>query len=133
MIVGVADTHAALWLLFGDPRLSASAKSFFDYAAEEGLKIALSSISLVEVVYLSEKKRLPAQALKDLIDAIKDPDHIFEEVFLSSEIAAAIKQIPREAVPDMPDRILAATAFYLGVPVISRDRRIRAANVRAIW
>ncbi|MBZ5723849.1 MAG: hypothetical protein LAP87_02525 [Acidobacteriia bacterium] len=26
MIAGVADTHAALWLLFGDPRLSAAAK-----------------------------------------------------------------------------------------------------------
>jgi len=28
MIAGVADTHAALWFLFGDPRLSAIAKDF---------------------------------------------------------------------------------------------------------
>jgi hypothetical protein len=29
MIAGVADTHAALWFLFGDARLSATAKEFF--------------------------------------------------------------------------------------------------------
>ncbi len=33
----------------------------------------------------------------------------------------------------MPDRIVAATAVYLGVPVISRDGRIRAANLQTVW
>jgi hypothetical protein len=33
MIAGVADTHAALWFLFGDPRLSATAKDLIDKAA----------------------------------------------------------------------------------------------------
>lgn len=33
MTAAVADTHAALWFLFGDSRLSAPAKKFFDKAA----------------------------------------------------------------------------------------------------
>lgn len=33
----------------------------------------------------------------------------------------------------MPDRIIAATAIHFGVPVLSRDSRIRASNVRTIW
>ena len=33
----------------------------------------------------------------------------------------------------MPDRIVAATGVYFGVPVISRDGRIRASNVRTVW
>jgi predicted nucleic acid-binding protein len=41
-----------------------------------------------------------------------------------------MREIPRDAVPDMPDCIVAATAVYFGVPVISRDGRIRASNVR---
>jgi PIN domain nuclease of toxin-antitoxin system len=41
--------------------------------------------------------------------------------------------IPREDVPDMPDRIIAATGLRLGVPIISRDRNIRAANLETIW
>jgi predicted nucleic acid-binding protein len=36
-------------------------------------------------------------------------------------------------VPDMPDCIVAATAVYFGVPVISRDGRSRASNVRTVW
>jgi PIN domain nuclease of toxin-antitoxin system len=55
MIAGVADTHAALWYLFGDPRLSVPAKAAFDTAASSRRKILLSVISLVEVVYFVEK------------------------------------------------------------------------------
>lgn len=40
-----------------------------------------------------------------------------------------MRQVSRADVPDMPDRIVAATGVYFGVPVISRDRRIRASNV----
>jgi PIN domain nuclease of toxin-antitoxin system len=33
----------------------------------------------------------------------------------------------------MPDRIVAATALYFGVPAISRDGRIRASNIQTVW
>jgi hypothetical protein len=36
-------------------------------------------------------------------------------------------------VPDMPDRIAAATALHFGVPVISRDGRIRASSLQTVW
>ncbi|MFN8556717.1 MAG: hypothetical protein U0531_04995 [Dehalococcoidia bacterium] len=42
-------------------------------------------------------------------------------------------RVSRQEVPAMPDRIIAATAVYLGVPVISRDRRIRAAALETVW
>ena len=125
-------------LLFGDARLSAPAKAFLDQAADEGRKIALSSISLAEVAYLVEKGRLPNDAFENLRQAIKDPEHIFEEEFFTSDIAAAMRLVPRSAVPDMPDRMLAATAVFLGVPLISRDGlsrdgRIRASGVKTVW
>ncbi len=66
MIAGVADTHTALWFLFGDPRLSATAKDFLLQAAAAHHKIALSAISLAEVLYLVEKNRLPVAAFDDL-------------------------------------------------------------------
>jgi PIN domain nuclease of toxin-antitoxin system len=44
-----------------------------------------------------------------------------------------MRQVPRAEVQDMPDRIVAATGVYFGVPVISRDRRIRATGLRTIW
>jgi hypothetical protein len=33
----------------------------------------------------------------------------------------------------MPDRMVAATAVYFDVPVISRDGGIRAASLKTIW
>jgi PIN domain nuclease of toxin-antitoxin system len=133
MIAGVADTHAALWYLFGDPRLSASAKSAFDTAASSRRKIVLSVISLAEVMYLVEKDRLPKSAYADLQNALRDPDHVLQEAPVTAEIIDAMLEVPRVDVPDMPDRIVAATAVYFGVPVISRDDRIRASGVQTVW
>jgi PIN domain nuclease of toxin-antitoxin system len=59
MIAAVADTHTALWHLFDDARLSAGAGAFISEAATARHKIAISTISLAEVVYLIEKNRLP--------------------------------------------------------------------------
>jgi len=41
--------------------------------------------------------------------------------------------VPRAEVPDMPDRIIAATALHLGLPLISRDRKIQLAGLQTIW
>jgi len=133
MVVGVADTHAALWYLFDDKRLSRDAGEFMDRAAASRTVIALSTISLAEVVYLIEKNRLPLSAYDDLKRALDDSSHVFKEEPVTMEIIDAMRHVPREQVPDMPDRIVATTAIYFGVPVISRDGRIRASDVQTIW
>lgn len=133
MIAGVADTHAALWYLLKNPLLSAPARIFFDAAAAAGNDIVLSPISLAEIVYLTEKNRLPVSAYEELKKALADHEYVIEEAPFTSEIVEAMRQVPRADVPDLPDRIVAATAVYFGVPVISRDGRIRASNVRTIW
>ena len=58
MIYGVVDTHAVLWYLFDDPKLSPRAVDFIESAAANRTKIAVSAISLVEIVYLIDKRRL---------------------------------------------------------------------------
>jgi PIN domain nuclease of toxin-antitoxin system len=133
MVVGVADTHAALWYLFDDKRLSRDAGEFMDRAAATRAVIALSTISLAEVVYLVEKNRLPLSAYDDLKRALDDSRHVPKEEPVTMEIIDAMRRVPREQVPDMPDRIVAATAIYFGVPVISRDGRIRSSDVQTIW
>jgi PIN domain nuclease of toxin-antitoxin system len=132
MIAGVADTHTALWYLLKNPRLSATARQFMDDAAAAGHDIVLSPISLAEIVYLVEKNRLPASAYHELKNALADPDYVIEEAPFTMEIVDAMRQVPRADVPDMPDRIVAATGVYLGVPVISCDGRIRSSNVHTV-
>jgi predicted nucleic acid-binding protein len=49
-------------------------------------------------------------------------------------IADALASIPRLVVPDMPDRIIAATALSLGLPLVTRDTEIlRLTNVTTVW
>jgi len=133
VIAAVADTHTALWHLFGDARLSNPAGDFIDRAAAARQRIVVSSISLAEVLYLVEKNRLPASAYDDLKSALADPSHVLKEAPFTLEIVDAMRQVPRVAVPDMPDRIVAATAVFFGVPMISRDRRIKASTIQTIW
>jgi predicted nucleic acid-binding protein len=48
-------------------------------------------------------------------------------------IALAVGRVVRDEFPETPDRIIAGTALHFGVPVISRDRKIKASLVETIW
>jgi len=65
------DAHAAVWYLNADRRLSERAKGFIDASARAGLNVLVSPISLVEVIYLCEKGRLPWDALTRLDTALR--------------------------------------------------------------
>jgi PIN domain nuclease of toxin-antitoxin system len=51
----VADTHAAVWYLQDSSRLSRAAQKAMDEASNAGELIYVSSVSLVEIIYLVEK------------------------------------------------------------------------------
>jgi hypothetical protein len=52
---------------------------------------------------------------------------------LDRSVADAFAFVSRSDVPDLPDRIVTATAVALGVPPISRAGKIRASQVQTIW
>ncbi|SRR5258708_40256829 len=133
MIVAVADTHAAVWYLFNNSKLSVAARQAIENALKDGNQVAVSAITLAEMVYLVEKGRIPSTAVSDLIRGLSDPEYPLQEVPFDGTVAERMQFIPRTEVPEMPDRIIAATGLRLGVPVISRDRKIRAALLDTIW
>ena len=92
MIAGVADTHAALWYLLKNPRLSFSARTFIDSAAEAGNEIALSPISLAEILYLTEKNRMPLSAYEDLKAALADPASVLQQGPFNINVVDAMRQ-----------------------------------------
>ncbi len=133
MLVAVADTHAAIWYLYTDPRLSAPADSFMQAAEARGEQIGLSSVTFVEMVYLIEKGRIAAEGLSRLARIISDPDGSFTEIPLDLKVTRALSHIDVTKVPDMPDRIIAATALLHSVPIISRDSKIKHSGLTTIW
>lgn len=89
---------------------------------------------LVEVIYLVEKDYLPAVAWERISEHLKQPRSGLELVPLDLGVAQALQRIPRDLVPDMPDRIIAATALHLGLPLVSRDKDIRdSGTVKIVW
>lgn len=133
MITAIADTHAIIWYLYDDKRLSDAASRLFDDVAARGQQIGISAITLVEIVYLSEKGRIAAQAPQTVLQALRTSRSVLADFPVNADVVEALQHIPWADVPDMPDRIIAATALYLNVPVISRDSKIQAANLTTIW
>lgn len=129
----VVDTHTIVWYLAADSRLSANAAEALDSATADGDTIHVPSICLVEITYLVEKGRLPVVARDRLIQALDDPEAPCRLAPLDRSVADALKAVSRVEVPDLPDRIVAATAVALQAPLISRDRKIRASGVDTLW
>ena len=130
----VTDTHAAIWYLSKSPRLSADARAAINDAAQAGEPTYLCSISLVEVAYLIEKGKLRATTFDLLVQALADPMGSFVIAPLDLAVAQTLRMIPRHIVPDMPDRIIAATALYLNLPLVTRDPQIKnIGSLQTIW
>ena len=133
MVGAVADTHALIWYLLDSPRLSAPASAQFERYRTVGTQIGVSSISIIEIIYLVEKGRIPAATLPLLEESLSTQPTLLSIVPVSHAIALAVEQVPRDQIPDLPDRFIAATALYQDVPLITRDRRIALSSIQTVW
>jgi PIN domain nuclease of toxin-antitoxin system len=129
----VVDTHAIVWFLSRDSRLSPRARDVLRSTMATGEIIHVPSICLVELTYFVEKGRLPVHARDELIQAIDDPTVPCSLAPLDRLVADALGRVKRSEVADLPDRIVAATSVALEAPLISRDGKIHASQVQTIW
>ncbi len=133
MLRAVVDTHTVIWYIFADARLSKTARDTISQIASDNDQVAFSSITLAEIIYLSEKRRISPLTLDRLLTSVDTTNAVLTEVPFDRHIAQALHLVERTQVPDLPDRIIAATALHLGVPVISRDNKIKLSSVSSIW
>jgi len=132
-LAAIADPHGVVWYVFDDKRLSAPARQQVEDAAARGDPVGVSAMTLAELVYLVEKGRVPQQALQRVLDATEASNNVLTIISFDRCVAQAMTLIPRAAIFELPDRIIAAAALYLGVPLITRDLQIRAAGLPTIW
>jgi len=125
----ILDTHAIVWYLMESPNLSNKALNAIDNAE----KIYISAISIIEIIYLQEKGKIPQMCLEVIEQILNDNNYHWMVIPCDFNIAKYLSQIDREIIPEMPDRIIAATALYLNLPLITRDTKITASTVKTIW
>ncbi len=107
----VIDTHAVIWVMENSPQLSMVARAVIMDAYSRGFPVYVPSIVVVELTYLAERKRIPMNLFNQFQQNLKSADFGFQVVPLDINVANTLQQISRDIVPDMPDRIIAATAL----------------------
>lgn len=122
----VADTHALIWHLSSSSLLSTEAKRRFLQADRGEAVIFISVLSLIEMIYLEEKGKIPAHFWKSFLQLLQAHEQgSYRLTPISTEVAISLAFVPREKIPELPDRIIAATAYHLKHPLITKDHRIQ--------
>jgi PIN domain nuclease of toxin-antitoxin system len=123
------DTHAALWALSDDTRLGAKVRETIMQAHPDCL--AMSDISLLEISLLAERGRIKLTgSLVELLDAVADAFRILP---INAAIAASVTELKLEQA-DPFDRIIAATARYHQLTLMTRDRRLQGCpDLATLW
>ena len=60
-MAAILDTHAAVWYLLDSKQLPLRVFELIDGAAGSGEPVYISAVTLVEVAYLVERRRIPAK------------------------------------------------------------------------
>jgi PIN domain nuclease of toxin-antitoxin system len=117
------DTHTFLWLINGDETLGSAIKDLIQETSREG-HIGLSSISIWEIAMLQNKGRISlSQPIERWIDkATASP--LIRVINIDKGIALESCHLPGEFHGDPADRFIVATARLLGIPLITRDKKI---------
>jgi predicted nucleic acid-binding protein len=120
----VADTQCILWYFANDRRLPRAARAAFDTAEKGYAQILIPTIALVEALFLFQRQRVPETVLSQMMALAEDPDASLCIVPLDMVVVRAVSGFGPAAVPELPDRIVAATARALGVPLLTTDSAI---------
>ena len=115
------DTHILVWLLIAPESLSPKAKKAILAARKSGA-LALSAISLWEIAWLAENKRIDIDVSVDSF--VKKCASFVQVLAITQEIAVRSVQFPKSYPSDPQDRIIGATAIVEGIRLLTHHKLI---------
>jgi PIN domain nuclease of toxin-antitoxin system len=118
------DTHIALWLKSGDPRLSPETRSLIDESWHAGGTVCLSAVSVWEIAMLVDGRRIELDATIErwVASFVERPG--VQAVPLVYQAACRSYRLHHLEHRDPADRLLIATAIELSCPLVTYDERI---------
>lgn len=130
----VLDTHAWIWFINSPEILGAQAAQAITQAREVGQKLHVSCISTWELHMLANKGRLSLAIAPEVWISRCEKLTVFQFEPVNNDIARISVTECAALHADPADRIIVATALYLGASVVTRDEKIRASGVvPCIW
>jgi PIN domain nuclease of toxin-antitoxin system len=126
----VTDTHALLWYLTDDGRLSKDANLIFEETERGEHLIIVPTIVLLESLDVIEKKRV-AYDFDLVLQSIQDNENyiIWD---LDLEVVSQVEKIRN--VPELHDRIIVAIARLCDAGLITKDGQItESKEVKTEW
>lgn len=125
----VTDTMAIV-LHLEHRKSSAKVKEIFALADAGTVVIHVPSLVFAEILYLSEKSRISLTLLEVKNHLAKYPN--YRETVQCYEIIEHAAQI--NDIPELHDRLIAATAKYLNLELVTNDPKIQnSAFVKTVW
>lgn len=118
------DTHVWLWWISDPERLPERALTAINKAKSEK-SIVISTISTWEIALLVEKGRLELSI--DVRDWVRKTEGLPFVRFASIDNTIFLRSVslPGAFHADQADRIITATAITMGIPLITKDEKIR--------
>jgi len=123
------DTHALLWWLFDDPRLSQRARKVI---ASPDSAVFMSSASAWEIATKYRLGKLPEakEVVENLPDLLRMNKMEELPISMAHAIVAGSLSIAHR---DPFDRMLIAQAQLESMPVVTTDAQFKGHNIQIIW
>ena len=129
-MIYLADTHALIWYLNEDQRLSAPARTIFEKSEQGEASIIITTISLLELLYTCKKRNYLLQFTEILRRLHQSINYVVYDLDLSVVMVCT----KLDTIEEMHDRIITATAKLIDATVITVDKNIRDSGyVEVLW
>ena len=125
----VTDTQCLLWYLADDRRLPRAPGRIFNAADNGSAQILVPTIVLVESIFLAQRRRVGSDTLARMLELREDLDDGIAVLPLDLAIVRTVMDFGPAAVPELADRVIAATARSLGLPLLTVDHAIAASGL----